>query len=181
MVSAAAEPARLNQSMMELGALICLPRQPKCPECPLRRHCFARRENRVGDFPTPARRAPVTARRMIALVARRDGRFLVRRRPADGINADLWEFPNFEAPAKARNIARLAAPFKIACGGPFFRDRHSITRYRMLLEAFQAELPYGAASDLAVGEWKSAAQLQRLAFTSAHRRLLEAVNNRTES
>jgi len=177
--SAGGEPSRLNQSMMELGALLCLPRQPICPDCPLRRDCFARRENRVGDFPAPARRAPVTGRRFIALVARRGGRFLVRRRPAGGINAGLWEFPNFEAPAKAGNIARLAAPFKIAGGGAFFRVRHTITRYRMLLQAFPAELPDGAEADLAVGKWKSAAELQRLAFPSAHRKLLEAVIRRS--
>ena len=174
LVSASGAPARLNESMMELGALICLPRQPKCPDCPLHRECFALRENRVADFPAPARRLAVTARRFIALVVRRGGRFLARRRPAGGVNAGLWEFPNIEAPAKAGNIARLAAPFKIVGGGPFLRVRHSITRYRMLLEAHRATLPGGAAA----GEWKTAAELQRLAFTSAHRKVLEAVKNR---
>jgi A/G-specific adenine glycosylase len=170
------QPAKLNQGLMELGALICLPRQPKCPDCPLRRDCWARRENRIADFPAPARREPLTHRRFIALVARRGGRFLVRRRPAGGVNAGLWEFPNFEAPAKAGNLSRLAAPFRIARGGPFFRLRHSITRYRMLLEGFQARLPGGAVSGLALGEWKTPAELQRLALTSAHRKLLQAAS-----
>jgi A/G-specific adenine glycosylase len=180
LVSAApGEPARLNQSLMELGALVCRPRRPKCPDCPLRRDCFARRENRVGEFPTPARRAPVTDRRFIALVARRGGRFLVRRRPAGGVNAGLWEFPNFEAPAKVGNLSRLAAPFRISATGPFFRLRHSITRYRMLLEGFHAHLPGGAAPGLAIGKWKTPAELQRLAFTGAHRKLMEAARRRT--
>jgi A/G-specific adenine glycosylase len=170
------QPARLNQGLMELGALICLPRQPKCPDCPVRWDCWARRENRVGEFPAPARREPVTHRRFIALVARRGGRFLVRRRPAGGVNAGLWEFPNFQAPAKAGNLSRLAAPFRMARGGPFFRHRHSITRYRMLLEGFQAQLPAGAASGPALGEWKTEAELRRLALTGAHRKLLEAAS-----
>jgi A/G-specific adenine glycosylase len=173
--AAGGQPARLNQGLMELGALICLPRQPNCPHCPVRRHCFAWRENRVGEFPARAPRRPVTARRFIALVARRGGRFLVRRRLAGGVNAGLWEFPNFEAPAKAGNVSSLAAPFRLAAGGPFFRHRHSITRYRMLLEAFHAELPGGAVSGLAAGEWKRPAELERLPFTAAHRKLLEAV------
>jgi A/G-specific adenine glycosylase len=179
LVSAAgAEPSRLNQGLMELGALVCRPRRPKCPDCPLRRDCFAHRENRVGEFPTPARRELVTDRRFIAMVARRGGRFLVRRRPAGGVNAGLWEFPNFEAPAKAGNLSRLAAPFRIADGGPFFRLRHSITRYRMSLEGFDAHLPGGTGSGLAIGKWKTPTQLQRLAFTGAHRKLLEAARKR---
>ena len=173
--AAGSEPARLNQGMMELGALICLPHQPNCPDCPVRRDCFAWRENRVGEFPVPAPRQPLRARRFIALVARRRGRFLVRRRPAGGVNAGLWEFPNFETPANAGNVPSLAAPFRLAAGEPFFRLRHSITRYQMLLAAFHAELPGGAVSGLAAGEWKTPAELERLPFAAAHRKLLEAV------
>ncbi len=43
----------LNQSLMELGALICTPRQPRCEICPVARLCLARRENRIGEIPNP--------------------------------------------------------------------------------------------------------------------------------
>jgi len=166
------QPGAFNQALMELGALICLPRRPKCALCPACRECFARRENRVGDFPAPARRTPARRRRFIAFIARRRGRIFVRRRPGGGVNAGLWEFPNIEIPVKTRNLASKAAPFSIGRGGPFFRVRHTITRSRILLEAFRANLP---VSQEPPGAWKSMAEARQLAFTSAHRKVLEAL------
>jgi len=165
------EPAKLNQALMELGALICLARQPRCVDCPVRQHCIARRQGRVALFPATARRRPVTERRFIALVVREQDRFLVRPRAAGVVNAGLWEFPNFEIPVKTKNPAALAAPFETAAGRRFFSVRHSITRYRILLEAFHATKPAEAEVD---GVWKTIAQMSRLPFTSAHRKVLNA-------
>ncbi|HUD83197.1 MAG TPA: A/G-specific adenine glycosylase [Candidatus Saccharimonadales bacterium] len=166
------EPAKLNQALMELGALICLPRQPRCIECPVRQHCLAWRQGRVAEFPAASRRTAVTERRFIALVVRERDRFLVRPRGAGVVNAGLWEFPNFEIPVKTKNPRALAAPLETAAGGPFFSVRHSITRYRILLEAFHATKPAEAKVD---GVWKTIAQMNRLPFTSAHRKVLNAV------
>jgi len=175
LVTAAAEPARLNQGMMELGALVCLPRQPACPACPLRRRCFAWNRKRVEDFPTPAPRTPVTRRRFIALVVRDGNRLLVRRRPAGVVNAGLWEFPNVEAGVKTKNLRPLVAPFVIAARSPFVRVRHSITRYRILLEAYRAELPAGGQPARAGAAWKTPAQITKLPFTGAHGKVLRRV------
>jgi A/G-specific adenine glycosylase len=166
------EPATLNQALMELGALICLPRQPRCTECPVRQHCAARRLGAVDRFPAAARRTHATQRRFIALLVRKRGRFLVRSRPAGVVNAGLWEFPNIEIPVKSKNPASLAAPFKTASARPFFSVRHSITRYRVLLEAYHAAAPAPAVTD---GVWKTIAQMDALPFASAHRKVLEAV------
>jgi A/G-specific adenine glycosylase len=156
-------PARcseLNQSLMELGALVCTPRQAKCSACPVRRLCFAFREGQVEKFPQLAARAPATERRFVAYVARKQTRFLVRQRPSGVVNAHLWEFPNVEN-------GEAGSSFRVIDGQPICRVRHSITRYRILLEAFHAE----ATHDIP-GEWKTLPQLQRLPFTSAHRKIL---------
>src|SRR5580658_1232511 len=96
MVCASGDPSRLNQGMMELGALICLPRQPKRTSCPLRHDCYALRQDRVEEFPTPSPKAAVTQRRFIALVVSDGERLLVQRRPHGMVNGGLWEFPNVE-------------------------------------------------------------------------------------
>jgi len=49
--------SHLNQSLMELGALICTPREPKCLVCPISKHCFAFQNNRVSGFPNLEKRA----------------------------------------------------------------------------------------------------------------------------
>lgn len=178
LVKAAREPSRLNQGMMELGALICLPRQPKCPSCPLRRDCFAFSRKRVEEFPSTAARVAPTPRRFIALVVSDGQRLLVQPRPADVVNAGLWEFPNIEVEVNTEHIAPLVVPFKLAAGAPFLRVRHSITRYRILLEAYRAELPAGppSASAAAGAAWKTPAELKKLPFTSAHSKVLRRAN-----
>jgi A/G-specific adenine glycosylase len=164
--------SELNQSLMELGALVCTPRQPDCVICPAKRFCFAFREGRAAEFPVRAACAPATERRFVAFVARKQNRFLVRQRPDGAVNAHLWEFPNVEVGLGDGKDGRdhSDAGFRIEEGGPICRIRHSITRYRILLEAYHAQ----AASEM-TGDWKTIPQLKRLPFATAHRKILAAL------
>ena len=196
--------SQLNQSLMELGALVCTPRNPKCWVCPAQKLCVARRENRVNELPNLRRRAKATARHFVAFVIEREGRFLVRQRPAGTVNAHLWEFPNVEvaasafakatacpvlrrgktldgkAPADKGAAANEGAAdiFKSRFGfgapalQPLATVKHSITRYRITLEAFRASLN-GRAPQSSGGErWLSLKRLLALPFASAHRKIL---------
>src|ERR1019366_8009616 len=80
--------AQLNESLMELGALICTPRQPRCGVCPIAKRCVAYQEGRVNELPSRSRRIRATPRRFVAFVAQKRGRYLVRQRPAGVVNAD---------------------------------------------------------------------------------------------
>jgi len=164
------DPARcsdLNQSLMELGALVCAPRQMRCAVCPVRKFCFAFREDRLDEFPMRPPRAPATERRFMAFVARKQNRFLVRQRPGGAVNAHLWEFPNVEVGLEDNSPAATAGQFQIAEAQPLCRIRHSITRHRILLEAYHAR-----ATSNTPGVWKTIPQLNRLPFTSAHCKIL---------
>jgi A/G-specific adenine glycosylase len=167
----------LNQSLMELGALICTPRNPQCEVCPAKKLCAALRENRVEELPNLGSRETVTARKFVAFVVERNGRFLVRQRPAGIVNAHLWEFPNVEVNGgKGSPGAIYKAEFGIdaAMISPLITVRHSITRYRMTLEVFRLILdetrPAGFQGK--AGVWKSPVQMQSLAFASAHKKVL---------
>ena len=207
----------LNQSLMELGALVCTPRNPQCPICPAKKLCAAFRENRVELLPNPGERATATARRFMAFIVESNGRFLVRQRPAGVVNAHLWEFPNVEVSARTLPLGALASRRRVAdifltglAGGtpalpgrffpcaqkltPLCTIKHSITRYRITLEAFHTYLggtsstsPHpkraksgtrGTRPSETIGVWKSSAQMQRLAFTAAHKKLASFAANR---
>src|SRR4029078_9609577 len=108
----------LNQSLMELGALVCTPRQPQCDACPNNQHCIPRRRGSQERLPNLGKRAKTTARRFIAFVVERNGRLLVRQRRAGSVNSHLWEFPNLEVTdgAMSRTLARTffgSAPTKL--------------------------------------------------------------------
>jgi len=91
------DPSSHNQAMMELGALICTPRQPACGECPFRGVCRAFAGEAVHDYPKkrPRKRpAPVFA--VAGLVTDARGRILMARRPTDALLGGLWELPGGE-------------------------------------------------------------------------------------
>jgi A/G-specific adenine glycosylase len=173
--------SNLNQSLMELGALVCTPRNAQCSICPVRKLCTAFRENRVEALPNLGRRAPATARRFAAFVVEQAGKFLVRQRPAGAVNAQLWEFPNVElgvhtpgSPTTVAAAAEAVLGFAPPDLSPLLTIKHSITRYRITLEAYRVK-PLRADWPKDGARWKTPAQLRPLAFTSAHRRILRAV------
>jgi A/G-specific adenine glycosylase len=162
----------LNQSLMELGALVCTPRNPQCLVCPVKKLCVAFKKNRVEELPNLGKREAATARTFFAFVIERDGKFLVQQRPAGIVNAHLWEFPNFEM-ANGKSNPKLAAkdifgiePSKLEL---FHTFKHSITRYRITLEAFRVQLPKRLKR--LDGIWLPRARFDSLAFTAAHKKL----------
>ena len=90
---------------MELGALVCTPRNPQCLICPVKKLCVAFKENRVEELPNLGKREAATARTFFAFVIERDGKFLVQQRPVGIVNAHLWEFPNFETNGEKKERA----------------------------------------------------------------------------
>jgi len=177
--------SHLNQSLMELGALVCIPRNPQCATCPVKKLCAAFIENRVAELPNLGKREKATARRFVAFVVERDGQFLVRQRPTGVVNAHLWEFPNVEIYQNgdgkkgnghipfARAAKELGIEFKNA--KPICTVKHSITRYRMTLEAFGVQTK--RAPQILDAVWLPYAELESLAFTSAHRKILGHVRS----
>jgi A/G-specific adenine glycosylase len=171
--------SHLNQSLMELGALVCTPRSPRCAKCPVRDGCVAFRSGLQDKLPRRPARIPATARQYQAFVIERRGRLLVWQRPASVVNAQLWEFPAVEIPPgrSGRPSAHRPPPgVRLIAGPPLCVIKHCITRYRMTVTAWRAELI--GASDTAprvfpAARWKSRAQLAQLAFTSAHQRILQ--------
>ncbi len=174
--------SRFNQSLMELGALICAPRQPRCGCCPLVKQCVAYRQGRVDQLPEGRRRVRATPRRFAAFVVQQDDRFLVRQRPAGVVNARLWEFPNLEVasgdsalPGAARSVLGVR-PGKLERLDVI---KHSITRYRVTLEAYWVTAPRSAWTGAAGGQWVGRDRLKRLAFASAHRRILQCLERKS--
>jgi A/G-specific adenine glycosylase len=164
-----------NQSLMELGALVCTPREPRCGACPIVKQCVAYREDRILELPRIDRSVRATHRRFVAFVVGKRGRLLVRQRPAGVVNAHLWEFPNLELSPAESDLERAAhrvlgvRPKRVE---PLDTVKHSITRYRITLEAYRVVCGEGARITAGKGRWLDRKQLDQLAFTAAHRRIL---------
>ncbi len=94
LVQTCTSPRALNQSLMELGALVCTPRNPSCLICPLRRQCVALATGRIDELPRPKEKK-ATRELSIALYLIRDrkGRVLMRRESGPLMN-DLYHLPH---------------------------------------------------------------------------------------
>jgi A/G-specific adenine glycosylase len=173
--------SHLNQSLMELGAVICTPRRPRCALCPVRRHCVARRQARVAELPHRDRRPVSTLRRFAAFVVRHRGRWLVRQRPAGVVNAHLWELPNTEVIRRrldVRELGRQVLGAPLASVQHLVTVRHTLTRYRITLDVLAARLRRQPKTLDPSRRWVTLRALDTLAFAGAHRKILNGLGAR---
>jgi len=134
-----------NEGLMELGALVCVPGRPRCPSCPLRGECEARKRGLEERIPETAARKPARAVRLVAaLVHDGLGRTLLLRRPDGGLLGGTYELPHAEVAEGADAAAALSGALRDRLGGRWevgalrARVRHSILDRRIALEAYDA-------------------------------------------
>lgn len=102
-------PGDFNQSLMELGATICLPRTPRCAACPLRTHCAARRAGIQHELPRATTRGrPPVVQAVACAVWRQERLLMLQRRPA-GLLGGLWELPGVRLDADDHTSPSRAA------------------------------------------------------------------------
>lgn len=116
---AAAYPARhcgdFTQSLMELGALVCVPNGiPKCGECPLQSLCTAYREGNQQNLPNKAKKKPRNKINMTVLLLRCNGRVAVRQRESGGLLGGLWEFPHVAGRLTQAEVQKQLADWGLA-------------------------------------------------------------------
>jgi A/G-specific adenine glycosylase len=100
-------PSAFNQALMELGALICTPTSPRCLLCPVQEHCLAFAEGVQEQLPQKAKKKKQKRLSLLAaILVDANGKFLIHKRPNEGLLANLWEFPNIEVHLKNKNNKR---------------------------------------------------------------------------
>jgi len=92
-------PGMFNQAIMELGALICKPRNPNCGTCPLQSFCRAYQCQTLDEYPKRIKKPPTPEYHIAVGVVFKNTRVLITRRKLEGLLGGLWEFPG----GKVRN------------------------------------------------------------------------------
>lgn len=95
------QPGTFNQALMELGALVCIPKQPLCHQCPVRMDCAAFRENMTATLPMPRKKDPPKHRYLhyLAIISSENGSsyLWLKKRLEKDIWQNLYDFPLIEA------------------------------------------------------------------------------------
>ncbi|WP_051015726.1 A/G-specific adenine glycosylase [Desulfitobacterium dichloroeliminans] len=89
-------PGDFNQGLMELGATVCTPKNPKCELCPLQVDCQGYSLGNPTVYPVKKSREKVKEVLRPTLILVCEGRVLLKKRPSEGLLANLWEFPGEE-------------------------------------------------------------------------------------
>lgn len=138
-------PGEVNQAMMELGSLVCVPFAPRCPECPIAKSCIG---NRAGLAATLPRRKEAAATRAVVLhsaLLMRGERFLLVKRGDGDLLAGLWELPTTaesEKPAAlAKRVEELTGAKVEIPARSHRRYRHTITNRRILVHVHVVDVP----------------------------------------
>lgn len=105
-VMPADRPGDFNQALMELGAMVCIPNgAPKCEECPWKEFCLARARGLTAEFPKKAQKKPRSVEEKTILVIQDAGRVALRKRPAKGLLAGMYEFPSLEGHCEEAEVS----------------------------------------------------------------------------
>ena len=139
-----------NQAMMDLGAMICTPKTPDCPNCPVAAHCRARSLGVQEERPVKMARKKVPHLTVTAAVICRDGQVLLAKRPSWGLLGGMWEFPggtledqDADLEACLRREIGEELGVEICIYAPFGEYRHAYTHYKITLHAFLTALSDG--------------------------------------
>ena len=167
LVAVCSSPRMTNQALMELGALVCTPRNAKCMECPLRRDCVAFATDRIHELPAP--RESQAAKRLhipLYLVTDARGRILMRREGGPLLTAML-HLPH-------GNTALFDdAPLPVTSPRSIGSFHHTITTRRITFEVFAAR-----ARRRSGYEWVNPAELRDFPHPSYVTKALKLASNR---
>ena len=177
-------PGDFNQGIMELGQAICTPRNARCPDCPLKRWCDARRDGTVDQVPERAKPRAIPHHEIAVGVCRKGKKVLVSRRKESGFLGGLWEFPGGKIRKGETARRALAREFREEVGIEIgvgrlltvvpFRYSHFSVR----LHTYLCRHVRGRARAISSDEvrWALRGDLKKLAFPRANRTILEALD-----
>jgi A/G-specific adenine glycosylase len=170
-------PSQLNPALMELGALICTPKNPKCDKCPVRDFCAAYKTDRQNELPhaTP-KRQQVLLRDACAFL-HRDGQVFLRQRPHDAKIwwRGMWELPRVTAREEEsieealQRMLREELEIEAPVDALLKSISHGVTHHQITLDCFAVQ----SEKEPQGGHWFSFDETEDLAMPSAMRRLIQ--------
>ncbi len=173
-----------TDGLIELGALICSPRNPKCELCPMNDMCRAHTTGKTVQYGLPK---PPAQRKTVAvacgIVRRHDGCILIAQRLETGLLPNLWEFPGGKRDGNERLTDTCQREIKeelgitVAVGKRRLIVRHAYSHYTVRLHVFECR--YRSGTPKAIGcqrwRWVTPSELKRYAFPTANHAIIEMI------
>jgi A/G-specific adenine glycosylase len=161
---------RYTQGMMDVGATLCLPKNPACMQCPVQAQCLAYAQGNPQRYPVKTRKLKRSSQSVYLLWAHtEDGDVYLSQRPAPGVWAGLFCLPWFDSEASLRQALPAVWQERLEPVHPFL---HVLTHKDLHLHPWRLRLEKGAAFDALSGKWVTAPQWPVLGLPAPVRKLL---------
>lgn len=173
-----------NQALMELGALVCLPKDPRCGVCPVRSFCAAAKKDQAHLYPVRSKKRKIVKVHAASLVVSHKNRFFIHRRPVGKVMGGLWEFPEWKlssdrmiSPRQIENkLCLLAAETfgkMLTKPAVIGKIRRSYTHHQETLWVFRSRSKTNALSPVPKWPraWAGIDDLKSYPFSSAHAKI----------
>ena len=136
-----------NQALMELGAMVCTTKEPKCNMCPVQKYCKAFEKGCQELIPEPKKVSLNEITAVIGLI-KKGPKYLIQQRPEHGLLAGMWEFPGGKVESGKDKGLKRALNREIfeeldqeaLVGDEFCRVKHYYTTNKVHLIAFHVTL-----------------------------------------
>ena len=152
MIAAADVPGDFNQAMMELGALVCTPRDSQCTTCPWKRQCKALQKNDVASYPKKAKAKTVPTRHRNVCIVERGGKILFVKNTGKRFLKGMWDLPECDGTA-ATHLGTV---------------KHTYSHFKLVQEVYTAKtLRRSGILDLPNSCWLPLATLSRHPLSQA--------------
>lgn len=164
------DPGTWNQAVMELGATVCTPRNPKCVSCPVADVCVAKKLGAVDRLPARSSATAIVRENHLVWVPYFEGKFGVRQIGEGEWWSGMWEFPRANV-----SKGQTAAELKDLTGEGWLESvgltRHQVTNHRITIEAhlLRCESPSPRL------DWQTCQELTHTPMASPQRRVLAKV------
>jgi len=165
-----------NEAMMELGALVCVPKNPMCSACPMQKVCAAFAKGAVEKYPVMKKKKKVP--HMVvgaAVTVNRKGEVLIAQRKQTDMLGGLWEFPGGKQEPNEKIEECIARELKEELGinvtvGDFLMTvKHAYSHFTMTMHVYRAKIISGRPRiiDCADYQWVDIPDLGELAYSKA--------------
>jgi A/G-specific adenine glycosylase len=183
-------PREFNQALMDLGAIVCTPRQPRCSDCPWQVHCAAYAAGNPADYPVKdaPRELPFQVIG-VGVVLNEAGEVLIDQRLNEGLLGGLWEFPGgkqepgeaIEATIRRELEEELAIAVEV--GEELITLEHAYSHKRLRFVVHLCRWISGEPQPLAAQQvrWVEPRQLGEFPFPAANARIIAALQQRLQA
>jgi A/G-specific adenine glycosylase len=172
----ASRVGEFNQALMELGSLVCKPRDPLCSSCPVAALCPTLADGRQHEIPVAKQGKKYESSHEACVVVWRRGRVLVRHCLEQERWAGLWDFPRFklskhdQPPRQVRDGVLRQCQIAVIPGELLTRIKHGVTRFRITLDCYQARWRAGRIRDRNL-RWVEPSELEHLPLSMTARKI----------